>query len=131
MKTRMTLAAIVTLVLVLGGLSTVGQAPRRVEALMVRKLRSSQAVLEGLVTENFELMGRHAQQLRLFSQETDWNVLQTQDYQRLSDDFRRAANDLEKSAQRKNLDAASVAYIKLTLTCIDCHRHIRVQRAAK
>lgn len=131
MKTRIALAAVVTSLLVLGGWATIGQAPRRVEALMVRKLRSAQAVLEGLVTENFELMGRHAQQLRLFSQETDWNVLQTRDYQRLSDDFRRTANDLEKSAQRKNLDAASVAYIKLTLTCIDCHRHVRGQRLVK
>ena len=131
MKTPLALAAVVTSLFVLGGLSTIGQAPRRVEALMVRKLRSSQAVLEGLVTENFELMGRHAQQLRLFSQETDWNVLQTRDYLRLSDDFRRAAHDLEKSAQRKNLDAASVAYIKLTLTWIDCHRHVRAQHGVK
>ena len=50
MKTRMALAAVVTSLLILGGWSTIGQAPRRVEALMVRKLRSSQAVLEGLVT---------------------------------------------------------------------------------
>jgi hypothetical protein len=52
-------------------------------------------------------------------------VLQTPDYIRLSVEFRKAAEQIRKGAQDKNLDAGGLGYVKLTMTCIDCHRHVR------
>jgi hypothetical protein len=108
---------------------TLGQSARGTAGeLMARKLASSQKALEGLATEDYELMQRESQRLHLLSQESDWNVLQTRDYIRLSTEFRIAADQLRQAATDKNLDAAGLAYIKLTITCIDCHRHVRSVR---
>ena len=39
--------------------------------------------------------------------------------------FRRQANALTKAAQEKNLDAATLAYVRLTMSCVDCHKFVR------
>ena len=101
-------------------------APRvGVDALMQAKLESAQALIKGLALEDFELMQREAQRLELLSLDTDWNILQTNEYARISKEFREAAKRLKSASDQKNLDAAGLAYFKLTLTCIDCHRHVR------
>ncbi len=92
---------------------------------MARKLTSAQKVLEGLALEDYGLIERESQQLHLLSQESDWNVLQTPDYARLSADFRKTTQQLQEAGENKNLDAAGLGYIKLTFTCIECHRHVR------
>jgi hypothetical protein len=102
-----------------------GQSTPEFDALMMRKLSSAQAVLQGLAMEDHELIGRESQTLQLLSQESDWNVLQTAEYDQLSDDFRKSASRLRVASQEQNLDAAGLAYIKLTISCIECHRHMR------
>ena len=54
-----------------------------------------------------------------------WNVIQTPEYQQRSDEFRRHARALTKAAQDKNLDGATLAYVQLTLACVECHKHVR------
>ncbi len=80
----------------------------RIDALMTRKLNSAQKVLEGLATENYELVQAESARLELYSQEADWEILQTEDYRRFSQDFRKAADQMEEAAKRKNLDGASM-----------------------
>ncbi|MDA0660813.1 MAG: hypothetical protein O2931_09015 [Planctomycetota bacterium] len=103
----------------------------RLEALMERKLVSAQRVLEGLATEDFDLMRIEASRLHLYSEEAGWQVLQTEEYRRLSNDFRNAAQRIQTSAKEGNLDGASLGYIKLTMTCLECHRHVRQSRGEK
>lgn len=102
-----------------------------VEALMQRKLESSQALLKGLALEDYKLIGKESQTLQLLSLDTDWNVVQTKDYSRLSTEFREAARKIHQASKDKNLDAAGLGYVQLTMTCIDCHRHVRKQRAER
>lgn len=99
-----------------------------IEALMLRKLHSAQSVLKGLALEDHKLIGTEAQTLQLLSLDTDWNVVQTKDYARLSTEFREAARKIQQASKDKNLDAAGLGYVQLTMTCIDCHRHVRKHR---
>ena len=92
---------------------------------MRAKLNHSQKVLEALVTEDYDMIANHSNSLTLLSLETDWNVLQTAEYRRLSDDFRRHSRALKKNAQAKNLDGATLAYVRMTLNCVECHKHVR------
>ncbi len=94
-------------------------------ALMERKLLSANRVLAGIAREDFKEIATQAQRLRLLSQEAGWNVLQTPEYMRLSEDFRNTTLQLEKAAAGNNLDAVGLAFIKLSISCIDCHRHAR------
>ena len=102
-----------------------------IEALMQRKLESSQALIKGLALDDYKLIEREAQQLQLLSLDASWNVVQTKQYARFSDEFREAAQKIRKAGKEKNLDAAGLGYFQLTMTCIDCHRHVRQARGAR
>jgi len=71
---------------------------------MRAKLMHSQKLLEGLTTENYDLITKHGQDLALLSEDEQWQVLQTADYMNRSKEFRRAANALAEAGRRKNLD---------------------------
>jgi hypothetical protein len=102
-----------------------GQAPKDVKAFMRVKLLHSQRVLEGLTLEDFGAIVTHAQQMALMSQDASWNVIKAPEYYERSADFRRAVDDLKTAAQKKNLDGAGLAYMGVTLKCIECHRYLR------
>jgi len=105
--------------------------PEKISKYMRAKLVHSQKILEALALEDFEQMAKHSQDLKLLSQESIWNVLQTEQYVLHSDDFRRRTNALTDAAKKKNLDAASLAYVELTLNCVQCHKYVRdVRRGA-
>ncbi len=124
------LAAIVVAAVSTGGQERKNQAPQDVKAFMRVKLLHSQKVLEGLTLENFDAISRHAQQMALLSQDASWNVIETPEYYERSADFRRVTSELKQAADDKNLDRAALAYMGVTLKCIECHRYVRqVQHA--
>jgi hypothetical protein len=92
------------------------------------KLTHSQRLLEGLSLENYELIAREARALRTLSETADWQVLPSIEYVRYSADFQRLCNEMIRHANGKNLDGASLAYLQLTLNCIECHKHVRQYR---
>ena len=102
-----------------------GAGPDKVAAFMRAKLGHSQNVLEGLALEDFELIERAAHDLALASQASSWQVLQTEDYARQSDDFRRSCNALRRAAKEKNLDGAALAWMEVTMKCVQCHKYVR------
>ena len=96
-------------------------------ALMERKLASAQQILAGIAREDFAEIEKQAQRLTLLSQEAGWNVIQTPEYKRLSEDFRSASGQVKRSAAEQNIDAVGLAYVKLGISCIECHRHAKEQ----
>lgn len=100
-------------------------SPEKIAKFMRAKLVHSQKILEALALEDFAQMAKHSQDLKLLSQESIWNVLQTEQYVLHSDDFRRRADALTDAAKKKNLDGASLAFVELTLNCVQCHKHVR------
>jgi cytochrome c556 len=107
------------------------EPPNNVRDFMRAKLSHSQKVLEGLTTEDFDLIAKNSQAMSLLSQATNWQVLQTQEYLQQSQDFRRSADALTEAARKKNLDGAALAYVELTMKCINCHKYVRGVRMAE
>lgn len=99
--------------------------PDRVAVFMRAKLGHADRVLEGLAVADFALIERAAQELSLASLDSNWQVLQTEDYARQSGEFRRACDSLKKAAQEKNLDGAALAWVDVTLKCVQCHKYVR------
>lgn len=99
--------------------------PDQVAAFMRAKLDHAGDVLEGLSLEDFDLIAKGAQELALASQASSWQVLQTADYARHSAEFRRACDSLGAAAKAQNLDGALVAWMEVTLKCVQCHRYVR------
>lgn len=121
---------------VIGGVwISIGQsAPPKVNDVrdfMRVKLEHSKKVLEGLTTDDFDLIAKNAQAMSLLSLDATWQVLQTPEYAQRSADFRRTADALNEAAKKKNLDGAALAYVELTMKCISCHQYVRDARAPK
>ena len=120
------LAAIVVAALAIAGIAAdAPPQPDRVAAFMRAKLGHADHVLEGLAVADYEMIERAAQELSLASLDSNWQVLQTEDYVRQSAEFRRACDSLKKSAQEKNLDGAALAWVDVTLKCVQCHKYVR------
>ena len=123
---RIMLAAIgVALLTGLGANSARTADTSKTSALMRRKLEQSQKVLEGVAMNDFKKIERHAEELIEISKQAEWRALKTPQYELYSTDFRRIAGNLVENARKKNIDAAALSYVDLTLTCVKCHKHVR------
>ena len=98
---------------------------RAAKEFMRDKLELSQRVLEGLATEDYDLIITKGTRLSAMSKEADWRVFENPDYDQQSVTFRRHVNSLVKAAKDKNLDAATLAYVRVTMSCVDCHKLVR------
>lgn len=106
-------------------------AENAVRRFMRAKLEHAKDSLEGLTVENFEMIAKSADHMTKLSESALWRVYQTPEYVRLSTEFRIASAALKKSSVRKDIDAATLAYMKLTLRCVECHKYVRTIRIAK
>jgi cytochrome c556 len=122
------LLLLVVLLVAVAGLSVAlaqSKRSRAAKEFMRDKLELSQRVLEGLATEDFDLIVAKGTRLSAMSKEADWRLFENPDYDQQSIVFRRHVNSLVKAAKEKNLDAATLAYVRLTMSCVDCHKLVR------
>lgn len=89
------------------------------------KLYYAQGILEGITAENFVLISTNAFKLKQLSQSADWRVRSSREYQRLTAEYEHATESLDKAARNRNVDAATVAYFQLTVSCVICHKYLR------
>ncbi len=101
---------------------------KELRELMRRKLDNSQKVLEGIAISDFDMIAEHAAELIAVSEQAEWRVVKTPEYESYSNDLRRSAAVLVQQSKVKNLDGAALAYLDLTLTCVKCHKHLREAR---
>jgi hypothetical protein len=136
------LKVLVALVALLGCVSLLGvrgdeprkAAPnedKKVAELMQGKLKHSQKVLEGVAVGNFDEIADNAEELIAISKQAEWYVSKSPQYELRSNEFRRSAEQLIKDAKAKNLDAAALDYVELTMTCVKCHKYGRETRWAR
>jgi len=98
---------------------------RATKEFMRDKLELTQGILEGLAVEDFDLILSRSQRLSAMSQEVGWKVFENPDYEQQSIAFRRNVDALTKAAKNKNLDGATLAYVRATMSCVECHKYVR------
>jgi cytochrome c556 len=118
--------------LILAGTAVAQNAPQQdnMKDFMRAKLEHSQDALEALTTEDFKAIRKAAQELSLLSRATQWQVLQTPEYATRSNEFRREVDALRDAAEKENLDGATLAFVKVTMNCVECHKYVRGIRQA-
>ena len=95
---------------------------------MRRKLEFSKNVLEGLSLEQYPMIEKNAKALKVLSQAAEWEVPMipnATDYVAMTSEFQRYTDDLVKAAKQGNIDGATLAYVKLTMNCVQCHKYVR------
>ncbi len=96
--------------------------------VMRQKLDFSKEVLEGLSLEQFAMIEKGARALKKLSEAAEWEVPtipNATDYVALTSEFQRNAGELAKQAKDRNIDGATLAYLKLTMNCVQCHKFVR------
>jgi cytochrome c556 len=131
MKKWVRIAAAVALATGVCVLSGHGDEPKKDESIMQKKLKNSQVILEGIAVNDFDKIAKHADELIDLSNQAEWKVLTTPQYEIYSNDFRRTADALVKSAKEKNIDACALNYVELTLDCVKCHKYFRETRRVR
>ncbi|MFO0907702.1 MAG: hypothetical protein U0794_04965 [Isosphaeraceae bacterium] len=104
--------------------------PSRSE-FMRQKLEFSKLILEGVTVENYDLITKNARNLRRLSTAAQWEVPtipNANEYITFTGEFQRLCDDLQASAKEKNLDGATLAYLRLTMSCVNCHKYVRFSR---
>lgn len=107
-----------------------GERPTDIHTFMRLKLAHSQQVLEGIVLEDFEMITKHASAMSVLLEDEKWMVFQTPEYRTHSNIFNEVCRDLKKAAERRNIDAATLAYMEMTMSCVKCHKYTRGIRMA-
>ncbi|MCA9102221.1 MAG: hypothetical protein R3C10_08760 [Pirellulales bacterium] len=97
----------------------------RLSTFMQVKLKMSQEVLAGLAMEDYDKIAKNSRDISLLTQAESWQVLQTPEYNQQSLEFRRAVDKITAAAREKDLDAATLAYLDMTLKCVNCHKYLR------
>jgi hypothetical protein len=104
------------------------QRTRSRAEFMQMKLEFSKKVLEGLTMENYETIVKNARALKTLSEAAEWEVPtipNAGEYIVFTTEFQRLADELAKKAREKNMDGATLAYLRLTMNCVNCHKYVR------
>ena len=104
---------------------------RELKRVMHDKLEHAQQMLAAVVTSDWPALERQSRDLLRVTENPAWAAaFKTPMYARQSEAFLRATQDLVEAAQRRDLEVAPIAYVSLTLTCVQCHRYTARARVA-
>ena len=101
------------------------------EDFMRKKLDASSKIMEGLCLEDAALIKEGADEMGAMSKVEIWNVLRDADYREHSREFRENAAKLSAAAEAGDFDKAALRWFDVTMSCIDCHDHVRSERKSE
>jgi len=93
--------------------------------LMLAKLASSQAVLEGLVSKDFDKVAEGADDLERICRTILWIDTDDQVYAHHRTEMHRLTQKISRTAETRNLEGAAFTYMHMLNVCISCHEHCR------
>ena len=92
---------------------------------MQKKMGYSKKILDGWAKADFEAIEKKAKSMNALSQIEKWVRAASPEYQSQLATFRSANRSLVRMAQEKDLDGATLAFMQLTQSCVQCHKVIR------
>ena len=117
---------LVTLALVFLAARVAGAAePEEASFWMKKKMEYSQNILAGLAKADFAEIEKNAMSMNGLSQIENWVRAKSPEYKRQLTTFRSANKSLIRMAQDEDVDGATLAFMQLTQSCVECHKLIR------
>ncbi|WP_437229884.1 hypothetical protein SH661x_001672 [Planctomicrobium sp. SH661] len=96
---------------------------------MQLKLHSSQEILAGLTNGDFKKIEDQSRRLLVFNILENWRrenpLARDSEYQGQLNSFEFAVKELVRHSEAKEIDGALDAYVRLTRSCVECHKVIR------
>ena len=103
--------------------------PQPEKEFMREKLHHAQKVLEGLTTGDFKMVTDHAERLKAMASEPGWKH-PGEEYASHTASFTRRVNSLITAAKDQDAEGATLAYVAITINCMECHKHVRSKQIA-
>lgn len=94
-------------------------------ALMRAKLASTQRIVDGLVSKDYDDITKGAEELIKICKATEWQSHQDEVYTHHRRELMLQGEKMIAAAARENLDGAAYSYIHALTTCISCHEYCR------
>jgi len=98
---------------------------RILRKFMRQKLQASNLILEGLCTDDLQMVSEGSQTLMKMSSEERWRVSNDIMYRRYSSEFVHAVEELQKEAEDDDMNGTSMAWVNVTMKCLKCHEWVR------
>ena len=121
----------VTMSLAIAACTTTRAQTVPLNRLMQQKLDLSQGLLAAIVTSNWGELQRRSEALARLTNDPAWMALNTPEYSKQRQSFLYAVQDLVEAAKRRDLEQAPLAYVSMTLSCVQCHRYVARARIAR
>jgi hypothetical protein len=132
MKTIATAGLVaVALMAVLAGSACGAEEEEKMSFWMKKKLAYTEGILVGLTSEDFEAIGKNARSMNALGYFEKWVRAGSAEYSSQLKIFKNANERLIRMADEENLDGAALAYVQLTLSCVNCHKVVRDRGEAK
>ena len=101
------------------------EEPKKSSLWMRQKLQASQAILAGLADADFDAIRQNAQAMSLMEYLEKSLRADIPGYRTQLRLFEFADRELIRAARENNIDAATLAYTQLTISCVNCHKIVR------
>jgi hypothetical protein len=98
---------------------------------MRRKLRFSQEIFAGIARTDLVAVAAASRQMNALNWFEQITRGDDEEYQRHLKSYQVAGRKLQKKADAKDLDGATLAFMELTLSCVNCHKNVREHDATK
>jgi hypothetical protein len=98
---------------------------------MKKKLEYSEQILAGLTSEDFDRIRNSAKAMNALGHIENWVHASRPGYRAQLTIFHDANEQLIAEANDDDLDGATLAYVQLTLSCVNCHKVVRDTKSAK
>ncbi len=92
---------------------------------MLKKLEYTSRILEGLAKEDYAEIGKAARSMKALTHMERWVRAGMPEYRTQLRNFERANDQIIRHADNEQLDGAALAYVQLTLSCVECHKIVR------
>lgn len=105
--------------------------PSEPDIYMQRKLRFSQEIFAGIARADVDALADASRQMNALNWFEQIAKGKNEEYQRHLKSYQSAGEKLQTKAEKKDLDGATLAFLELTLSCVDCHRKVREHAPSK
>jgi len=94
------------------------------------KLSMAQKIIEGIATEDFDMIKQGGLELVSIAESAAWKSTRDPIYQYYSANFEQAAKSLIDAAKSKSVEKATFAYVHVNFSCTTCHQHVQRNRVS-
>lgn len=93
--------------------------------LMSMKLSEMQSALEGLTREDYGMVRTAAAKLDRITEVAQWKKYDDEEYLHFSKRFQASVAGMAEAADEQNLEAATLRFSQVTMSCVECHKLMR------